>query len=236
VTYGLVERAIDFFARSLGEKEKAKIKECLKMVAFGMGNTLLTFVDKYYEYDGEREIRDKGLTIGGYESAWLADLVAAFVLENCEDLFEEAIYDGIYRDDGLVVMNGKKSNADIEDWLENFQKRVNEVTGYEGLVFTVSIWRGKEEDESKHPKAEIVKSSFFPFLDMKMTWSEEGDLRFGVYLKPGQQLKYLNSVSSHPPPLLQCNYQRRVWSSSQLDIADRRFQVQINQRFVSQTR
>jgi hypothetical protein len=42
------------------------------------------------------------LTIGGYESAWLADLVAAFVLENCEDLFEEAIYDGIYRDDGLV--------------------------------------------------------------------------------------------------------------------------------------
>jgi hypothetical protein len=56
VTYGLVERAINFFARSLGEKEKAKIKECLKMVAFGMGNTLLTFVDKYYEYDGEREI------------------------------------------------------------------------------------------------------------------------------------------------------------------------------------
>jgi hypothetical protein len=94
----------------------------------------------------------------------LAGLVAAFVLENCEDLFDEAIYDGIYRDGGLVIMNGKKSNEDIGEWLNNFQKRVNEVTGFEGLVFTVSIWRGKEEDKSKHPKAEIVKSYFPPFL------------------------------------------------------------------------
>jgi hypothetical protein len=80
VTYGLVERAIEFFSCSLEEKEKETIKVCLEMIAFGMGNTLLTFVDKYYEYDGERDIMDKGLTIGGYESAWLADLVAAFVL------------------------------------------------------------------------------------------------------------------------------------------------------------
>jgi hypothetical protein len=50
-----------------------------------------------------------------------------------------------------------------------------------------------------HPKAEVVKSAHFLFLDMKMTWSEEGDLRFGVYLKPGQELKYLNSDSLHPP-------------------------------------
>jgi hypothetical protein len=67
------------------------------------------------------------------------------VLENCEDLFDDAIYDGIYRDDSLVIMNGKKLNADIGEWLKHFQKRFNEViTGYEGLVFTVSIWRGKE--------------------------------------------------------------------------------------------
>jgi hypothetical protein len=69
VMYGLVERAIDFFSRSLGEKEKAKIRDCLKMVAFWMGNTLLSFVDKYYEYDSKREIQVKGLTIGGYELA-----------------------------------------------------------------------------------------------------------------------------------------------------------------------
>jgi hypothetical protein len=116
-----------------------------------------------------------------------------------EDLFDEAVYDGIYRDDGLVIMKGQKSNADIGEWLNTFQKRVNQVTGCEGLVFTVSIWRQDWNNEPAHPKAEVVKSPAFPFLDMEMSWSEEGDLRFGVYLKPGQQLKYLNNVSSHPP-------------------------------------
>jgi hypothetical protein len=152
-----------------------------------MGNTLLTFVNKYYEYDGEREIQDKGLTIGGYKSAWLADLVAAFVLENCKDLFDNAVYDRIYRDDGLVIMDGQKTNADISKWLKIFQERVNQVTGYEGLVFTVSIWRQGQSSEPEHPKVEIHKSPIFPFLDMKTSWSEEGDLQFGVYLKPGQQ-------------------------------------------------
>jgi hypothetical protein len=41
----------------------------------------VTFGDKGFEHDGDRDVRDKGLTIS-YESAWLADLVAAFVLEN----------------------------------------------------------------------------------------------------------------------------------------------------------
>ena len=56
-----------------------------------MGNTLISYRDKHYEYDGDQEISNKCLTIGGYESAWLADLVAAFILEetNCRR--------GIYR-------------------------------------------------------------------------------------------------------------------------------------------
>ena len=148
------------------EKEKAKIKECFKMIALGMGNTLLTFIDK------EREIQDKGLTIGGYKLAWLANLVAAFVLENCKDLFEDAVYNGIYRDDGLVIMEGQKTKADIGKWLETFQRRVNQVTGYEGLVFTVSIWRQDQSNEQAHPKAEIRKSSIFPFLGMEISWSK----------------------------------------------------------------
>jgi hypothetical protein len=34
-----------------------------------MGNTLLTFVDKYYEYGGDLDLEDRGLTIGGYLNA-----------------------------------------------------------------------------------------------------------------------------------------------------------------------
>jgi hypothetical protein len=62
---------------------------------------LLTFANNYYGYDGECEIKDKGLTIGGYKSAWLADLVAAFVFKKTANLFSGTVYDGIYRDNGL---------------------------------------------------------------------------------------------------------------------------------------
>jgi hypothetical protein len=155
------------------------------------------------------------------------------VLENCEDLFGDAVYDGIYRDDGLVIMNGLKTNEEISQWLETFQERVNQVTGYEGLVFTVSIWRQGGDVKPTHPKAEIHKSSVFPFLDMKMSWSEEGELRFGVYLKPGQQLKYLNNISTYPqPPLLQSNHQRCLRTSRQPHLAEGRVQVQVYQRHI----
>jgi hypothetical protein len=36
------------------------------MVKFGMSSTLLTFIDQYYEYDGDKDPEEKGLTIGGY--------------------------------------------------------------------------------------------------------------------------------------------------------------------------
>jgi hypothetical protein len=54
VMYGLVERVIAFFSSSLGEKQKAMIKVCFEMIAFGMGNTFLTFVNKHYEYNSKR--------------------------------------------------------------------------------------------------------------------------------------------------------------------------------------
>jgi hypothetical protein len=66
-------------------------------------------------------------------------------------------------------------------------------------ISTCIIWREKVNNEVSHPKAEVVRSPFFPFLDLKMTWLEEGELCFGIYLKPGQELKYLNIDSLHPP-------------------------------------
>ena len=47
-----------------------------------MNSTLMTFQEKYYKYGGGMEMQDKVLTIGSYKSAWLANLVATYVLEN----------------------------------------------------------------------------------------------------------------------------------------------------------
>jgi len=76
-----IKLVVDHFAKDLDVTLKGRIRDCLDMIKFGMGNTLLTFVDKYYEYGGDESVEERGLTIGGYESAWLADLVMAYILE-----------------------------------------------------------------------------------------------------------------------------------------------------------
>jgi hypothetical protein len=110
---------------------------------------------------------------------------------------------------------------------------VNIVTDYEELVFTVSMWQEEKNDEVGHPKAEVVRSSHFPFLDMKMTWSEEGDLRFGVYLlKPEQELKYLKQRQLTPPSLLQSDYERCLWWTGKSDLIDKQIPVHVDQGLI----
>ena len=60
-----------FFLRNASDNDKKKAGKCLDMVKFGIGNTLITFEDQYYKYGGTVEVDYKGLTIGGFESAFL---------------------------------------------------------------------------------------------------------------------------------------------------------------------
>jgi hypothetical protein len=106
IKYKFVRRAIKYFVGNLNAETQRRIETCLKMIKFGMGNTLLTFVDKYYEFGGDLDIEDRGLTIGRYESAWLADLCMAYVMDNSRDILDDLTYDGIYRDDGIAVFKG----------------------------------------------------------------------------------------------------------------------------------
>jgi hypothetical protein len=87
------------------------------MIKFGMGNTLLTFVDKYYEYGGNLDAEDRGLTIGGYKSALLANLCMAYIMDNSRDIIDELIYEGIYRDDSIAVYKGPVTTSEVAKWL-----------------------------------------------------------------------------------------------------------------------
>eukprot|EP00957_Ditylum_brightwellii_P007300 554564-Ditylum_brightwellii.AAC.1 len=53
------------------------------------------------------------LAIGGYKSAFLADLVASYLLEMTGKKFIKAQYKGIYRDNGLTVLVGKWNKVGI---------------------------------------------------------------------------------------------------------------------------
>ena len=73
-----------------------------------MISTLISFDGQYYEYHGE-EREEQGLAIGGYESAFLADLVASYLFGKFNANFHTKTYHVIYGDDSLVVFIENKS-------------------------------------------------------------------------------------------------------------------------------
>ena len=85
-----------------------------------MGSMLLQFQDKYYTYNGDENTDEKGLAIVGYESAFLADLVAAFLFEVIWTPFVDCFYKRIYRDDGITVLKGKMMVSEVIKWLDEF--------------------------------------------------------------------------------------------------------------------
>ena len=152
-----------------------------------MSSTLIYFDGEYYKYHGvERE--EQGLAIGGYESEFLADLLASQLFEKSKANFHLTTYHIIYRDDGLVAFKGNKSTIWIKYWQEKFQKTANKAAGNQHLQFTAEIWTTEDNPTTpaKEERVQIVTNDEFPFLDMKTSWSSEGDLQFGVFKKTEQ--------------------------------------------------
>jgi len=202
IKFDLIKKAIEFYAKNItDENEIEKINKCLDLIQFGMCTTLIQFCGVYYLYDGDKEVEDKGLTIGGYESAWLADLAMAFLLETMDQrVLDETKYFGIYRDDGLAVFPGTWTQKETADWLSKFQSSINDIAGNDKLSFTAEIWTpGGNPAPKIDGKVGIHTANQFPFLDMELSWRNDGTLRFGVHMKPNQQLKYLNAGSAHTP-------------------------------------
>ena len=59
--------------------------------------------------------------------------------------------------------------------------------GNQNLQFTAEIWTNEADSSNpeKEDRVQIVKNNEFPFFYMKMSWSPEGDLQFGVFRKGG---------------------------------------------------
>ena len=198
IKFAMIKKATEYFMKDVPKEDQDKVLECLEMIKFGMSTTFIQFQEQYWLYGGMTNVELKGLTIGGYESAWLADLVAAYIFENSKDLFSNAIYIGTYRDDGLRITEEKESTDDICDWLELFQSRVNELCGSDHLKFPVEIWNPDASDSEipRNKKVKINRKSAFPYLDTEMYWHEE-NMAFKVHRKENQILKYVNSASTH---------------------------------------
>ena len=159
-----------FPPRKLAAPTKKTINLCLEITPFGVSSTLIYFDKDYYIYHG-REKEEQGLVIGGYESAFLADLVVSYLFEKANTILKWTTYHGIYRNDDLVVFNVNKSVQEIKDWLVEFQQTVNKAVGNQYLHFTVEIWTNDMNlpPSVKKYKVQIATNNEFLFLDMKIS-------------------------------------------------------------------
>ena len=103
-----------------------------------------------------------------------------------------------------MVFKGKKSVREIKDWLDEFQQTVDKAAGNQHLQFTAEIWKPDENPppQAKEDRVQTVTKYEFPFLDMKMKWTPEGEYNFSVFRKAGQKLKYVGKESTHTPGTL----------------------------------
>lgn len=203
----LIEKAIKHYTSEMSQDDLETIEGSLSLVKAGMASTLVSFEDRFYLYDGDLPLEQKGLTIGGYESAWLADLVMAFILDTMDESVQQELHFlQFYRDDGIGVFKGTKTATQVEQWLSSFQDEVDRIAGNNFLRFTADVWVSSKQSELKGDTTKLSRqikvhdNDQFPFLDMQLSWKDVGDgLIFGVYLKPNQELKYLNKGSAHTP-------------------------------------
>ena len=194
VRFSIIKKAITYYTSNLNPQEKKMIHNCLRMINFGMASCLITFNGKYFEYQGKGNNNNKGLAIGGYESAFLADLVASYLLEKTKKIFINTHYHGIYCNDGFVAFKGNQKIEELRNWLQKFQQSINKITGGTFLQFTMEVWdefyvsnNDIKNDHNKTQKCTLVKKPTFPFLDMSFYWDSFNRLTTKAYSKPGQK-------------------------------------------------
>eukprot|EP00980_Cylindrotheca_fusiformis_P020377 scaffold7407_cov165-Cylindrotheca_fusiformis.AAC.1 len=207
ISFKLVKKAIKHFSANLSRTLQRQINFSLQFLQFGMNHTYFMFGGKYYQYNANKTNDEKGLTIGGFESAWLADLVASYILEKLDLFFIGMHYHGIYRDDGIVVFNHVRTPEEVAAWLQAFQSQVDNLctdpdgTKIADVRFKAVIWApGATTTSTASPHCTICPDPFFLYLDIEMYWGgrhRNGTLNFRVHTKENQRLHYLTKGSAH---------------------------------------
>ena len=115
-------KAVKYFARKLTKETKKTINLCLELIRLGMSSTLISFNGEYYEYRGvERE--EQELAIGGYESAFLADLVASYLFEKFKLHFRLSIYHGSIKMKAWWFSRVRRKRMRLKTVWKSFRKR-----------------------------------------------------------------------------------------------------------------
>eukprot|EP00957_Ditylum_brightwellii_P150726 11476349-Ditylum_brightwellii.AAC.1 len=81
------------------------------------------------------------------------------------------------------------------------------LVGGDYLQFTTELWQPPAADkmnllvrrDKKEEGVTVIYDAKFPFLDIEIFWDEKGEMRFQVYRKENQVLKYVDKANTHRP-------------------------------------
>lgn len=114
------------------------------------------------------------VTMGSYDGAETCELVTTFLLHQMKEKIGENI--GLYRDDGLAVINGTPRTV------ENIKKEICKIFSENNLKITIEA------------NKKIVN-----FLDVTLNIAKQ---EHSPYMKPDNTPLYVNTKSNHPPSVL----------------------------------
>eukprot|EP00957_Ditylum_brightwellii_P179747 13692892-Ditylum_brightwellii.AAC.1 len=190
----LIWKMLKYYTQNLLKEDRKTIDDCLDMIKFGKHSTLIMYHGKYYAYKGAAkgmamEDEDITLAIGAYESALCTDIVASYVFEMAQVSFLGAKY------------RGKWTKMQIAQWLSQYQTLVNKVVEGDYLQFKMEVCPPIEASTNRTSGEAIEIRTHSPMEKWlkQMMWDTQGFLRFGVYHKEGQAIKYVDCSSCHRP-------------------------------------
>jgi hypothetical protein len=137
-----VRAAVCYYASQLDTIQRERTKKCVEILKFSMGNMIVLFLDKNYKYGVDPDPDKRGLTIGGFKSAFLADLEASYIFDTLRYIWDRhGRFLGTYCDDKIIIFNDQKSNEWLLNWLTTFQQEVDRLLGRSDIHFTMEIWQ-----------------------------------------------------------------------------------------------
>ena len=113
--------------------------------------------------------------MGSYDGAETCELVGCYLLSQLTQIPEIDI--GLYRDDGLAVLNQTRPQK-----IEKAKKEIRRIFANNNLWVTIEAYK-----------------KIFNFLDVTLDLTTE---RFKPYSKPATTLLYVHSKSNHPPNII----------------------------------
>eukprot|EP00957_Ditylum_brightwellii_P136268 10392469-Ditylum_brightwellii.AAC.1 len=123
--------------------------------------------------------KDVALVIGAYEAALCADAIASYIAS-------------------LLCQHQTSVNRIVNGGFLQFTTDVWAPTVFQGKFNMLHKGEMRDAPDVKWLKhVKVILENEFPFLDMKMSWIEDDQLRCTVFNKKKQAIKYVEKGSTH---------------------------------------